>query len=242
MAKSQDVALLDFLLSAGCDPNLRVKVDKKLGSTPMLLGFYLKSFSVKEYLTYHTLQYQEHCSKCFNIHKPDFGDILYKAVKKYLSYGANPCIPNKDGYTCLMKAAELLDTAALKILKESFPSFDGVNKRDKTGRSAIMYAMDALSEKTANEIDPTIVQYLLEMGADPNAIYEKSDGDTVFMKAMRLKVPALLDTMAHFSRYPINHDVANKGKGCLSTNFAEDTYNVSFRHGNRSYSCLHAHG
>lgn len=201
--------MLEFLLSAGCDPNLRVKIDDTLGNTPMLLGLYLKSFSVTEYLPQDTLQYQEHSNKAFNIQKPDFHAILCKAIEKYLAYGANPCLPNKDGYTGLMEAAKMLDTAVLKSMKELSQSLDGINERDKSGKSAIMYAMDALSNKAVRDIDPSVMQYLLEMGANPNAVYDKTGGDTVFMKAVRLKAPALLDTMIASSQYPLDHEIVN---------------------------------
>ena len=221
-ALSQDAALLQFFLLQGCDPNQRVIIDGvATGNPPMLTGYFRKQFLTSEYLDNNDLQIVEHINKIYNIIKPDFNQLLPNAVKQYLSFGANPCIANKDGFSTLMIAAKSLDHMIMEDLCTAYTnsSHQGIDNRDKCKMyTALMYAVDAVqdalkSEKDKKDVDVLTVKHLLNAGANPNNFYKNSNNsDTVMMKIVRLQYPALMDIVIQNTQYPIDHSIMNSSK------------------------------
>ena len=218
-ALSQDESLLNFLLLQGCDPNQRVIIDGvPTGNPPMLTGYVKKKFLTSEYLHNDDLQTVEHINKIYNIIKPDFDQLLPNAVKQYLSFGANPCVANNDGFSTLMMAAKSLDYSIMEDLCTAYTrsSHQGIDNRDKSKRyTALMYAVDAVQDilKNNKEVDVLTIKHLLNAGANPNKVYKNgNNGDTVMMKIIRLQYPALVDIVIQNTQYPIDHSIVNNSK------------------------------
>ncbi|KAI9498385.1 ankyrin repeat-containing domain protein [Zychaea mexicana] len=213
---TQDVKLLHFLLSHGSDPNQRIIVaGVPTGAPPMLSGYIKKKLLHQEYLPTTDLQTIEHANKLFNIIKPDFELLLPNAIKKYIAFGANPCVADKEGYSTLMKAAESLDHEIMEDLCTAYTeshSFEGIDNRDQKHHTALMYAVNAVQEalsRSDQSINVLTVKHLLVAGANPNLHYENACGDTVIMKIIRSQYLPLLNTVIEHTHYPIDHSAVN---------------------------------
>ena len=90
------------------------------------------------------------------------------AIKLLLEHGADPMASDGDGVTALMNAAEAGSLEAVKILVEHKKGSDDfkdfVDSMSTTGFTALIIA--------AAQGHATVVDYLIDAGADPSAVHE----------------------------------------------------------------------
>ncbi|KAI9010901.1 ankyrin repeat-containing domain protein [Phycomyces nitens] len=210
---TQHKELVEFLLKSGCDVNQRVKIEDTLGETSLSMGFFVKK-DKQDYLPDTTLQTIEHSKKKFDIKLPDFDTLLSSFVEVYVENGVNPCIPEKDGLTVLMKAAKTLDGSVISTLcRASAVTSDIIDHKDDSGKTALMYALDSISGKifwTDHMFSVSPFTKILSSGANINATYPNKE--TILMKIIRIGNVNLFGSVIQNSQHSINWDIENNDK------------------------------
>ncbi len=96
-------------------------------------------------------------------------------------------VQNSDGQTALMLSAEKCADEEVRMLLEYMKACpEGVNLRDKKGRTALRYAIEACLSGCPIDAAQRTVAHLLEHGADAGV--QDEDGDTTLIHACK-KVP-----------------------------------------------------
>lgn len=217
-AHTQHVPLLDFLLSYGANPDQQAQNSKTMcGVPPTVLCYFQRHDNDSLYLPGNTTLDQERIHKLYDIAMPSFETDRYDSLDTFIKYGGNPCLPDGNGTSALMKAAMALDGKAVQIMCRSLTAHQtgGIDYCDESNSTALMIAFSAYTTKynTANDSDRadiTAITHLISMGANVNATYK--NGDTVLMKILRLGFFELVEALLQLTPTPLDHMAKNTSK------------------------------
>ncbi|KAG0800420.1 hypothetical protein G6F22_002250 [Rhizopus arrhizus] len=209
-AHTQCFDLIQFLLQHGCDANLRVNIEGKLGNTPMTIAYHKKRDKSEE-LPNQRLETIEALKKKFTVTKPDFPAMLCKTIETLIQYHSCPYTAKTDHDSPIMKATFNMDIEILKSMCKATQSENAhINALNGLGQTPLLVAIDNISNhiKKKEAFDIEIVKLLLDTGADPNIQY--GDGNTLFMKAISTSNALLAQTILEYSKVELQHHLKNK--------------------------------
>lgn len=134
-----------------------------------------------------------------------------EAVRLLLEAGADPAATDNDGVTPLMNAAEGGSLEVVKLLAEAAKEDAGyLDTWSETGFTAMIIA--------AAQGNSKVVEYLLEAGADPNAVHE--NGVTALMYAASNNYVDVLELLLKTGNVEIDAKHTNGGTALLEATTA----------------------